>query len=117
MDFEDKKVDNNAVTFKKISWLHTAVICFILFLCIWLLILLLRGDVKEVDCVRFDLLIRTAGILLGVMSSQAFLVKSQLDIYHDTTWSWFEIALGLIASIIFMLRGITFFIMIVSIIR
>ena len=118
MIFEDKKVDNNDFVSKKMPWSHIAVVCFILGMCIWLLVLLLVGNVKEDDLIIIDLLIRAAGILLSSISLSAFLIKIQFNIYSTwPSWSWPEIVLGLITGIIFILRGITFFIMITDIIR
>lgn len=120
MDFENKKVDNNAVTSNKIPWSHIIMVCFILGMSIWLVVLLLVGSIKEDDLIIFDLLIRVAGILLGLISLKAFSIKTQFNIYSDCTWpawSWPEIVFGLITGVVFMLRGITFFIMIADIIR
>lgn len=120
MQFEDKKIDNNEVTSKKVSWSHIITVCFILGMCIWLLVLLFSGNVKENDLIYIDLLIRTAGILLSLISLKAFLIRIQFDIYPYSTWpawSWPEIVIGLITGIIFILRGVTFFIMIADIIR
>lgn len=120
MNFEDKRIDNNEVTHKKASWSHVAVVCFILGMCIWLVVLLLLGSMNEDDCVITDLLIRVAGLLLGLISLHAFLFKTEFNIYSHCTWpawSWPEIVLGLITGIIFMLRGITFFVMIADIIK
>lgn len=118
MDFENKKIDNNDVVSKKISWSHIAVVCFILGMCILLVVLLLVGSIKEDDLVIFDLLIRAAGILLSAISLSAFFIKIEFNIYSTwPAWSWPEIVFGLIAGAIFMLRGITFFIMIADIIR
>ena len=118
MIFEDKKVDNTETVFKKVSWLHIAVVCFILGMSIWLLVLLLLGSMNEDDCVIIDLLIRVAGILLGLISLYAFLVKIEFNIYSTwPAWSWPEIVFGLIAGAVFMLRGVTFFVMIADIIR
>jgi len=75
MNFEDKKVDNNDVISKKVSWLHIAVVCFILGMCILLVILLLLGSMKENDFIIIDFLIRIAGMLLGLISLHAFSVK------------------------------------------
>ena len=97
---------------------HIAVVCFILGMCIWLLVLLLSGSMKENDFIIIDLSIRAAGILLGAISLIAFSIKIQFNIY--SMWpalSWPEIVLGFIACAIFMLRGITSFIMIADIIR
>lgn len=117
MWFEDKKIDNNEVTPKKVSWSHIITVCFILGLCISLIILLSVGDVKEDDLIYIDLLIRVAGILLGFISLSAFSIKIQFNIYSTcSAWSWPEIVLGLITGIIFILRGVTFFIMIADII-
>lgn len=117
MTFEDKKIDNNDVVSKKISWSHIAVVCFILGMCILLVVLLLSGSMKENDFIIIDFLIRIVGMLLGMISLRAFLIKMQFDIYHHCTWSWPETVLGLITGIIFMLQGINIFIMIISIIR
>ena len=83
-----------------------------------LVVLLLSGSMKENDFIIIDFLIRVAGILLGAISLRAFSIKIEFDIY--STWpalSWPEIVLGFIACVIFMLRGITFFIMIADAIR
>ena len=120
MNFEYKKVDNNEVIPKKVSWLHVAVVCFMLGMCIWLLVLLLLGNVKEDALICIDLLIRVAGMLLGLISLSAYLIKLQFNIYSRCTWlslSWPEIVLGFIVSAVFIFRGITFFIMIANIIR
>lgn len=118
MQFEDKKIDNNKVTPKKASWSHIITVCFILGMCIGLFVLLLLGYVKENDFIIIDLSIRVAGILLGVISLYAFLIKIEFNIYSTcSAWSWPEIVLGLITGIIFILRGVTFFIMIADIIR
>lgn len=118
MTFEDKKIDNNDVVSKKISWSHIAVVCFILGMCILLVVLLLSGSMKENDFIIIDLLIRAAGILLGAISLSAFLIKTEFNIYSTwPAWSWPEIVLGLITGIIFMLRGVTFFVIIADIIR
>jgi hypothetical protein len=111
MQFEYKKIDNNEVTSKKVSWSHIITVCFILGMCIWLLVLLLSGNVKENDLIYIDLLIRAAGILLSLISLYAFSVKTEFNIYPYSTWpawSWPEIVLGLITGIIFILRGVTF---------
>lgn len=118
MDFENKKVDNNEVVSKKASLSHIAVICFILGMCIWVLVLLLLGSMKENDFIIIDVCIRAAGILLGAISLSAFSIKIQVNIY--SMWpalSWPEIVFGLIAGAVFMLRGVTFFVMIADIIR
>lgn len=87
-------------------------------MCIWLVVLLLSGSMKENDFIIIDLFIRAAGILLGAISLYAFLIKIEFNIYNTwPAWSWPEIVLGLITSIIFILRGVTFFIMISDIIR
>lgn len=118
MDFENKKVDNNEVTSKKVPWSHIAVVCFILGMCIWLLVLLLLGSMKENDFIIIDLSIRAAGILLNAISLNAFLIKIEFNIYSTwPAWSWPEIVFGLIAGAVFMLRGVTFFVMIADIIR
>ena len=120
MTFEDKKIDNNDVVSKKISWSHIVVVCFILGMCIWLLVLLLLGSMKENDFIIIDLLIRVAGMLLSLILLRAFLVKTQFDIYSNCTWpawSWPEIVFGLIAGTVFILRGVTVFIMITDAIR
>lgn len=122
MTFEDKKIDNNDVVSKKISWSHIAVVCFILGMCIFLVVLLLSGSMKENDfiIIVIDFLIRIAGMLLGLILLHAFSVKTEFNIYSHCTWpawSWPEIVFGLIAGAVFMLRGITFFVMIADIIR
>lgn len=118
MTFEDKKVDNAETASKKIPWSHIIIVCYILGMCILLLVLLLVGSIKEDDLIIFDLLIRAAGILLGAISLSAFLIKTEFNIYSTwPAWSWPEIVLGLITGIIFMLRGVTFFIMIADAIR
>jgi hypothetical protein len=120
MIFEDKKVDNNDVTPKKASWSHIITVCFILGMCILLVVLLLSGSMKENDFIIIDFLIRIAGMLLGLISLHAFSVKTEFNIYSHCTWpawSWPEIVFGLIAGAVFMLRGVTFFIMIADAIR
>ena len=118
MTFEDKKIDNNDVVSKKISWSHIAVVCFILGMCILLVVLLLLGSMKENDFIIIDFLIRIAGMLLGLISLNAFLIKIEFNIYSTwPAWSWSEIVFGLIAGAVFMLRGVTFFVMIADIIR
>lgn len=118
MDFENKKVDNNEVTSKKVPWSHIAVVCFILGMCILLVVLLLSGSMKENDFIIIDFLIRIAGMLLGLISLYAFLIKIEFNIYSTwPAWSWPEIVFGLIAGAVFMLRGVTFFVMIADIIR
>lgn len=118
MTFEDKKIDNNDVVSKKISWSHIAVVCFILGMCILLVVLLLSGSMKENDFIIIDFLIRIAGMLLGLISLHAFLIKIEFNIYSTwPAWSWPEIVFGLIAGAVFMLRGVTFFVMIADIIR
>ena len=117
MQFEDEKIDNNEVTPNKVSWSHIITVCFIFGMCIWLLVSLLSGNVKENDHIYIDLLIRATGILLGFISLSAFSIKIQFNIYSTwPAWSWPEIMLGLITGIIFILRGVTFFIMIADII-
>ena len=117
MIFEDKKIDNNDVVSKKISWSHIAVVCFILGMCILLVVLLLSGSMKE-NFIIIDFLIRIAGMLLGLISLNAFLIKIEFNIYSIwPAWSWPEIVFGLIAGAVFMLRGVTFFVMIADIIR
>lgn len=118
MNFEDKKVDNNEVVSKKVLWSHIITVCFILGMCILLVVLLLSGSMKENDFIIIDLSIRAAGILLNAISLNAFLIKIEFNIY--STWpalSWPEIVFGLIAGAVFMLRGVTFFVMIADIIR
>lgn len=118
MNFEDKKVDNNEVTPKKASWSHIITVCFILGMCILLVVLLLSGSMKENDFIIIDLSIRAAGILLNAISLNAFLIKIEFNIYSTwPAWSWPEIVFGLIAGAVFMLRGVTFFVMIADIIR
>lgn len=118
MQFEDKKIDNNEITSKKISLSHIITVCFILGMCIWLVVLLLSGSMKEIDFIVIDLSIRAAGILLGAISLRAFSIKIEFDIYSTwPAWSWPEIVFGLITGIVFILRGVTFFIMIANIIR
>ena len=124
MDFENKKIDNNDVVSKKISWSHIAVVCFILGMCILLVVLLLSGSMKENDfiiidfIIIIDFLIRIVGMLLGLISLNAFLIKIEFNIYSTwPAWSWPEIVFGLIAGAVFMLRGVTFFVMIADIIR
>lgn len=118
MQFEDKKIYNNKVTPKKSSWSHIITVCFILGMCIWLVVLLLSGSMKENDFIIIDLSIHAAGILLCVISLHIFLIKIEFNIYSTwPAWSWPEIVLGLIVGIIFMFRGITFFTMIADIIR
>ena len=85
---------------------------------IWLLVLLLLGSMNENDFIIIDVSIRVAGILLGAISLRAFSIKVQFDIYSTwPAWSWPEIVLGLITCFIFMLRGITFFVMMADAIR
>ena len=73
-------------------------------MCIWLLVLLFSGNVKENDLIYIDLSIRAAGILLGAISLYAFLIKIEFNIYSIwSAWSWPEIVLGLITGIIFIL--------------
>lgn len=118
MTFEDQKVENNEVTSKKVPWSHIAVVCCILGMCICVLVLSLLGSMKENDFIIIDVSIRVAGILLGAISLRAFSIKIQFNIY--SMWpalSWPEIVLGFIVCAIFMLRGITFFIMIADAIR
>ena len=119
MNFEDKKMDNNEVTSKEAPWSHIAVVCCILGMCICVLVLLLLGSMKENDfIIIIDVSIRVAGILLGAISLRAFSIKVQFNIYSTwPSWSWPEIVLGLITCFIFMLRGITFFVMMADIIR